>query len=276
MEIKETAYIYRLSAGEKLAWHGRFHSHGENEFEIHFFSEGSGIFFSNKASHPISGGSLFLTSPREFHSILPDKVTSPLTYYAVLFSLSQAENSLYQLLIHPEAKRRHSARESEIPVLRFILEDILKLSKSPSFHMKKSAALLLESCLYRWFGKSAAGSHGKKSRAAQSAAARQHVADALKYMERNVCESRSIAQVASSCGISEEHLIRIFKAEMQMTPYQYFTRLKIQMASLALLSSSCPVSKVAADFSFENQFHFSRVFKKCTGMAPSLYRSAYT
>lgn len=274
MEIKETAYIYRLSAGEKLAWHGRFHSHGKNEFEIHFFSEGSGTFFSNKSSYAIRSGSLFLTNPREFHSILPDKVKSPLTYYAVLFTLSQPENPLYQLLIHSGSKKHQLMPESESPVLRFILEDILRLSKSASFHMKKSAALLLESCLYRWFGKNQGFCGGKKKSSSQASS--QHVAKALKYMERNACENRSITEIASSCGISAEHFIRIFKSEMQMTPHQYFTRLKIQMASLALLNSSCPVSKVAEDFSFENQFHFSRVFKKCTGMAPSLYRAAYT
>ena len=109
MEIKETAFIYKLIAGEKLAWHGRYHSHGEMEFEIHFFSEGEGTFFSNRTSYSIRNNTLFLVFPREFHSILPKEVKKPLTYYAVLFSLSKSEKKLYQLLINSSSRKKKSA-----------------------------------------------------------------------------------------------------------------------------------------------------------------------
>ena len=35
-------------------------------------------------------------------------------------------------------------------------------------------------------------------------------------------------------------------------------------------------AKTDDEFSFENQFHFSRVFKKCTGLAPSSYRAGFS
>lgn len=276
MEIKETAFIYKLIAGEKLAWHGRYHSHGEMEFEIHFFSEGEGTFFSNKTSYIIRNNTLSLVFPREFHSILPKEVKKPLTYYAVLFSLSKSEKALYQLLTNSASRKKNQpVPANETASIKFILEDIMKFSKSDSAELKKSAELLLESCLFRWFGKKNK-TEGNDSGQKNSKTSKTYIEHAIKFMEKKVYSRCSVSEIASFCGISEEHFIRIFKNEMQMTPHQYFMRLKIQTAALALINSSSPVSEISDEFSFENQFHFSRVFKKCTGLAPSSYRAAFS
>lgn len=276
VEIKETAFIYKLIAGEKLAWHGRYHSHGEMEFEIHFFSEGEGTFFSNRTSYSIRNNTLFLVFPREFHSILPKEVKKPLTYYAVLFSLSKSEKKLYQLLINSSSRKKNQpVASNETASIKFILEDIMKFSKSDSADLKKSADLLLESCLFRWFGKQNK-TEGKIAAQKKSKSAKSYVERSIKFMEKKVYTRCTVSEVANFCGISEEHFMRIFKDEMQMTPHQFFLRLKIQTAALALINSSSTVSEIADEFSFENQFHFSRVFKKCTGLAPSSYRAGFS
>jgi AraC-like DNA-binding protein len=60
-----------------------------------------------------------------------------------------------------------------------------------------------------------------------------------------------------------------------MTPHQYFLRLKIEGASGLLMSSDKNVGEISDYFGFENQFHFSRMFKKCTGLSPLAYRKTY-
>lgn len=151
----------------------------------------------------------------------------------------------------------------------------MKFSKSDSADLKKSADLLLESCLFRWFGKQNK-TEGKIAAQKKSKSAKSYVEHSIKFMEKKVYTRCTVSEVANFCGISEEHFIRIFKDEMQMTPHQYFLRLKIQTAALALINSSSTVSEIADEFSFENQFHFSRVFKKCTGLAPSSYRAGFS
>ena len=99
MRILDTVFVYKLNKGEKLAYHGRYHAHGNDEFEVHFFLNGEGSFLSNSAKLAITANSLFLSGPHEFHSILPEQVTRPLTYYAVLFSLSRTEDSELYLLL---------------------------------------------------------------------------------------------------------------------------------------------------------------------------------
>jgi AraC-like DNA-binding protein len=60
-----------------------------------------------------------------------------------------------------------------------------------------------------------------------------------------------------------------------MPPHQYFLRLKIEGASGMLISTTNPIAEIAEKFGFESPFHFSRVFKQYTGLAPHHYRKAY-
>jgi transcriptional regulator GlxA family with amidase domain len=94
-------------------------------------------------------------------------------------------------------------------------------------------------------------------------------------MQINVCEALGIDEVARIVGISMEHFIRIFRREVKMSPHQYIMRLKIEGATGFLISTSKTVEEISEWFGFKNQFHFSRVFKKCTGLSPSQYRKIY-
>ena len=160
------------------------------EFEIHFFSEGEGTFFSNRTSYSIRNNTLFLVFPREFHSILPKEVKKPLTYYAVLFSLSKSEKKLYQLLINSSSRKKNQpVASNETASIKFILEDIMKFSKSDSADLKKSADLLLESCLFRWFGKQNK-TEGKIAAQKKSKSAKSYVEHSIKFMEKKVYKEK--------------------------------------------------------------------------------------
>ncbi|HRU78324.1 MAG TPA: AraC family transcriptional regulator, partial [Rectinema sp.] len=42
-----------------------------------------------------------------------------------------------------------------------------------------------------------------------------------------------------------------------------------------LVDNRLTVSDVATRFGFENPFHFTKVFKKCTGLSPREYRKIF-
>lgn len=270
MKIIDSVFVYRLSGGDRISWHGRYHAHGAAEFEMHFFIEGSGSFQCNRTRYPLSAGRLYLTGPREFHSIVPDAESKPLSWYAILFTFG-GDASPSDSRLRTALERSLSARETVLaidPNFRFQFEDLLQMSRSGDPALRESAAHLLRSFLFRWFVRPA-----KTQETAPSN--RPHVDRALAYMERSVREHVTVEDIARKVGVTEEHFIRIFRDEVRMTPHQYFTRLKIEGASGLLMSTDKSVGDISDWFGFENQFHFSRIFRKCTGMSPLQYRKTY-
>ena len=271
MKILDTVFVYRLAEGERLVYHGRYHSHAGNEFEVHYFIEGEGSFLSNKAQFSIRSNSLFLSGPHEFHSIVPQQVTKPITYYAVLFSLDeQRDASIYQLLIETLETRKQSTAIDAMT--RFAFEELLRLSLSDQAGLRISADHLLASYLYRWY---TPGSITNMMSSQKTPSAQPYIKKSIALMNANVRKNCQIEDIAYKTGLSTEHFIRIFREEMKMTPYQYFIRLNAQEASAVLITTQRSIAQISEDLGFENQFHFSRVFKKCTGLTPSAYRRCY-
>jgi AraC-like DNA-binding protein len=272
MHIKDAVYVYKLLGGDKLAWHGRYHTHDPGDYEVHFFTEGSGAFLLNKSKYTIEGNRLFLTKPREFHSILPNAVRRPISYYAILFEPDpNADNDRDIIALLGEGDRRNSRMAAIESRERFLIEELYHLSGEKSPGRKRAAEYLLLSLLYRWFGEKPEGAEWGVPRHD----AVEYVERALVLMEKSVREKINIGDMACRLGLSEEHFIRLFHKKLGMSPFQYFTRLKIEAASSFLVDSNLKIGAVADHFGFENPFHFSRIFKKCTGLSPLEYRRTY-
>jgi hypothetical protein len=153
MEIRDIVYEYRISTGDRMAWHSRYHAHGEGEYELHYFLEGAGSFLNHRARYPIQPETLFLTGPHEFHSIIPDPQNvqkQPISYYAVLFTLEKGED-LCTLLNSMIGRASNSIQLNS--KYHFLFETMLQFGRSPSIHQKKAAEYQLLSFLYAVYGK---------------------------------------------------------------------------------------------------------------------------
>ncbi|MDR2484913.1 MAG: AraC family transcriptional regulator, partial [Treponema sp.] len=224
----------------------------------------------------IEGNRLFLVKPREFHSILPDAVRRPISYYAVLFEPDQeltADREVLSLINdrnsgEPLPAARFLTVESRE---RFLVEELYRLGGDKA-HTRAGEYLLL-SLLYRWYGEPVSGGiefredHIEKN---------EHIERALVLMGKLVQEKLSIDSLAGRIGLSPEHFIRLFHRKLGISPFQYFTRLKIEAASSFLVDTNLKIGAVADHFGFENPFHFSRIFKKCTGLSPLEYRRTFS
>jgi AraC-like DNA-binding protein len=271
MRIKDMVYIFRMVGGEKLKWHGRYHAHGFDEYEIHYFIEGKGIFLSNEARITLHPGLLTLTRPCEFHSILPEEVSLPITYYAILFEAEDddpEDRAALRLLDKAATGMVTRSCPNLEPRDRFLFDELHRLSRAERPSEKKAESFLLLSQLYRWYGDIAESGQVKPPR-------NERIEKAVTLMARLLKDKVGMDRIASKLGLSEEHFIRVFKAEIGMTPFQFYTRLKIEAACGQLVSSTLSIGRIAEEFAFENQFHFARVFKKCTGLSPTDYRKTY-
>lgn len=281
MKILDAVFVYHLVGHERVAWHGRYHAHGPNEYELHFFLEGHGSFLCGKTRYAITPEKVFLTAPGEFHSITPDMTARPITYYAFLFDC--VENDIEMTRLVNEVIAKNAQSETMSSTNRLQCEDITKLFRSGDEAFAKAAEYSLMSLLFQVYRKcglscveacadaGAPDSEGGKKRTGGHV----HVTRALKLMQKNARDNLAVDEISRILGLSNEHFIRLFRTEIKLTPYQYMLRLKIEGASGLLISTTKSIGEIAEWFGFENQFHFSRCFKKCTGISPLEYRKTY-
>ena len=85
----------------------------------------------------------------------------------------------------------------------------------------------------------------------------------------------TVAEMADFCNLSDDQFRRVFKKRTGMLPKLYIDRLKIQKATELLMSNRFKVTEIAERLGYVDQYHFSRRFKKLTGLSPRRYRQTF-
>ena len=78
--------------------------------------------------------------------------------------------------------------------------------------------------------------------------------------------------LAEQYGISQCHLIRLFKEETGLPPRKYRNRMRMERAKQLLSDTELNINEVSDMLGFSDPLYFSRLFKKTVGLSPSRYR----
>ena len=100
-------------------------------------------------------------------------------------------------------------------------------------------------------------------------------ARAKEMLRSRFAERLSLSAVAAEVGVHPVHLATVFRRHQGCTVGEYLRRCRVEFASCQLRTSSVPLIEVALAAGFADQAHFSRTFKRLTGMTPAEYRRAH-
>jgi len=95
---------------------------------------------------------------------------------------------------------------------------------------------------------------------------------ARELMHDRLGDSITLSAVASAVGVNASHLARTFRKRYGCTMGEYLRRLRIERASRELIMSCSSISEISLRAGFFDQSHFSKVFRRLTGMTPAEYR----
>jgi AraC family transcriptional regulator len=94
---------------------------------------------------------------------------------------------------------------------------------------------------------------------------------------RNVVEDRyldefRLSELASLAGVHRVHLVREFRKHYGVTIGQYIRKLRIDHACQLLGQTNLPLREISQRCRFADQSHFTKQFRKLSGLTPAAYR----
>ena len=82
----------------------------------------------------------------------------------------------------------------------------------------------------------------------------------------------SVEEVCSEFNYGKTYLSQLFKRHSGLSIMQYYNELKVKEAKKLIKDGKLTMSKISEQLGFNNQYYFSRVFKKVVGISPSDYK----
>lgn len=91
------------------------------------------------------------------------------------------------------------------------------------------------------------------------------------YIEAHFRESMTIEQLARMAEISPKYYVSLFKKTYGKTAIDYLTEVRVNMAKQLMLQTDVRLKDVAYQVGYNDEFYFSRMFKKEVGVSPTEY-----
>lgn len=100
----------------------------------------------------------------------------------------------------------------------------------------------------------------------------ESIAKALEFIENNLKEEITIADIADAVFYSLYHFCRMFNKVIHHTPYDYLMRRRLSESARDLIETDQKIIEIAFDYQFNSPEVYARAFKRMFGMQPNQWR----
>ena len=98
------------------------------------------------------------------------------------------------------------------------------------------------------------------------------LASVKEFLNENFSEPPGLDELANAARVHPTHLARVFRQFEHSTIGDYIRKARINYARQRMLESDEPLVEIALAAGFADQTHFTRSFKRVTGMTPTEFR----
>ncbi len=98
------------------------------------------------------------------------------------------------------------------------------------------------------------------------------LSNAIEFIRLNYADDIRIADICVFCQCSESYISHIFKKSMNQNINQYINQVRIDKAKELITETSYSLYKISGICGFSDPNYFSSVFKRHTGVSPSMYK----
>lgn len=96
---------------------------------------------------------------------------------------------------------------------------------------------------------------------------------AFQYIHGNMDKPITVMGLACELGITPQHLIRVFREELETSPALFINESKINRACEMLSNSTMSVNSIGQAIGMPGPSHFARTFRRMKGISPRDFRN---
>lgn len=97
----------------------------------------------------------------------------------------------------------------------------------------------------------------------------------ITFIDENYQQQVSMTEMAAMVSLSATHFNQRFRALLRMSPSQYVLSRRVQHARQLLTETTQTMVEIAIAAGFYDQSHFTKRFRRVTGLTPTAYRSQF-
>lgn len=242
------------------------HRH-ESVCELLLVYRGTGTYYVDGTSYPISEGSVIYCNQGKLHEVVSETENEIGDYCIGITNLHRCGLPVNCLTDVGELEIRQAG--NLFPMLKAMCEQMFEL-EGTNAEGKLAAQLLCSTFIVL-----TSQLESFPLIDASNTEDEQMVLRIRNYLNEHFMEEVSLDSVGDALGCSATYVSHVFKKAAGRTPIQYIIRRRIGHAQTLLISTEHPVTMIASIVGYDNTNYFSTLFSKVVGMSPKRYREFY-
>lgn len=255
-------YITDIGYYPQARFHFRERPAGSSQFILIYCTVGNGEIRLNETTYAVPANHFFIIPAGIPHAYHSDE-QNPWSIYWIHFSGLKSGNYA-RFACQPLAIER--GKTSRITDRIDLFSEIFRnLDRGFSIETLEYVNLCLPHLL-------ASFTYLSQFRLIKESGEKDPVAQSINFMLEQLTKKLKLDEIAAETGLSASHFSRLFVNRTGHSPIDYFIQLKVQRSCRLLDNPGWTIADVSREMGFDDQFYFSRVFRKVMGMSPGEYR----
>lgn len=235
-----------------------FHSH-PGLFQLDYFPDGEGTYRIESEKRAIKSNKLFFVAPGQPHEI-KSSAAHPLVNLTIKFRHSCLDHNFLSPLMEIPAP--------VVGQIERLIREVVSRTVTATADNKYVASLRLAEllvCLYQIC-----------QDAHISSRVSPVVQQVIRHMFAHYKEPIALADLARMGNMTAEHLCRVFKKDIGVSPFEFLRLLRLEQAKTLLCEGGRNISEVAAMTGFGKSSDMNRCFQKHLKMNSRAYQKRYS
>lgn len=252
-------YLTDIGFFPKANHHYREREEGTEEYILLYCVEGEGYIYVEEKMYTLHSREAFCIPRNKKHRYYASE-QNPWSIFWVHF---KGENTGYYPLEERQVIQINSRHaENRIITLFDVLFRVLERNYTMGnfIYISQVLALILSEIYFR-------------EKVDEVSDQSRHITAMVRYMYKHMNQHLTLEDLCRDFELSKSYINASFKKYANRAPIDFFINLKMQEACKLLKSTDLYIVEISQELGYDDQYYFSRIFKKVIGVSPKEYRN---